>query len=382
MVLQIHKVYAVASDDATRQTTATMDLLSHYKAKISEQLIKPDDGQAHVAEQLNTLATALNKNPNQNPSFFKKLFGKTTKSSPRGLYIYGDVGRGKTMLMDLFFEHVEGWPKKRIHFHAFMQEVHRARGAQKTIEQIADDIARDAKLLCLDEMQIVDIADAMIIGRLFEAMHQRGVVMVTTANLPPDGLYKDGLNRDLFLPFIAKLNQELDIVSLQSSKDYRLGRVRAHKTYLSPATAENRVTFNSLWHDLTDGAMGKAEVLEVLGRKRYVPKAAHGCASFTFFELCGEALGPPDYLAIAAAYQTVFMSGVPKLKAHQRNETKRFILMIDTFYDAKTRLVILAEDKPENLFPKNQHAFESQRSVSRLQEMQSASWWGKTIVDT
>jgi cell division protein ZapE len=165
-------------------------------------------------------------------------------------------------------------------------------------------------------------------------------------------------------------------------KDYRLSRIKARDTFLSPATAANRVAFNNLWRDLTDGAQGHAETLEILGRKRVVPKAAHACASFTFFELCGEALGPPDYLAIAHAYRTVFMSGVAKLKAHQRNETKRFILMIDTFYDARTRLVVLADVPPEQLFPKNQHSFESQRTISRLQEMQSAGWWGKTIVDT
>ncbi len=358
-----------------------MDILSDYKTKIASRLWQADSEQEVVVVKLAALLSALRANPVKSAGFLRQLFKKQPES-PRGLYIHGDVGRGKTMLMDLFYEHVEGWPKKRVHFHAFMQDVHNARAQQKTIEQIADDISRNAKLLCLDEMQIVDIADAMIIGRLFEAMEQRGVVLVTTANLPPDGLYKDGLNRDLFVPFIAKLNQKLDVISLNSIKDYRLGRVRAHNTYLSPATAENRVAFNRLWHDLTDGAMGKAEVLDVLGRKRHVPKVAHGCASFTFFELCGEALGPADYLAISQAYRTVFMSGVPKLKAHQRNETKRFILMIDSFYDAKTRLVILAEDRPENLFSKNQHAFESQRSISRLKEMQSASWWGKTIVDT
>jgi cell division protein ZapE len=358
-----------------------MTLLTAYRARIADQTLQADPGQAQVAEKLSTLAAQLNTIIPQKPGLLAKLFASKNQS-PRGIYIYGEVGRGKTMLMDLFFEHVAGWPKKRIHFHAFMQDVHKARAQQKTIEQIADNLAQDARLLCLDEMQIVDIADAMIIGRLFEALQHRGVVLVTTANLPPSGLYKDGLNRELFLPFIAKLNQDLDVISLDSRKDYRLGRVRAQNTYLSPATAENRVAFNALWHDLTDGAMGKAEVLEVLGRKRYVPKAAHACASFTFFELCGEALGPPDYLAIADTYRNVFLSGVPKLKASQRNETKRFILMIDSFYDVKTRLVILADDTPEKLFPKNQHAFESQRTVSRLKEMQSASWWGKTIVDT
>jgi cell division protein ZapE len=237
-------------------------------------------------------------------------------------------------------------------------------------------------VLCLDEMQIVDIADAMIVGRLYEAMLARGILLVTTSNLPPDGLYRDGLNRDLFQPFIDLLKDHMHVISLDAKKDYRLGRVRARETYLHPATAENRVAFNALWKDLTDGAMGHSETLEVMGRKRVVPKVAHACASFTFFELCGEALGPADYLAIAKAYRTIFISGLPKLKAHQRNEVKRFILMIDTFYDAGTRIVALAEAAPETLFPKNQHSFEAQRTISRLKEMQSAHWWGQTIVDT
>lgn len=356
-------------------------MLASYRTMIEDNRLQRDDAQADVAARLSTLAETLNASPPIAAGGLKRFF-KSEKSSPRGTYIHGSVGRGKTMLMDMFFEHVTAWPKRRVHFHAFMQDIHKARAQQKTIDEIADQISRDAKLLCLDEMQIVDIADAMIIGRLFEAMTERGVVFVTTSNLPPDDLYKDGLNRDLFLPFIAKLNTALDVISLDAMKDYRLGRIRAHNTYLHPATAENRVAFNTLWADLTDGAMGKSEVLEILGRKRWVPKAAHGCASFTFFELCGEALGPPDYLAIANTYRNVFLSGVPKLKASQRNETKRFILMVDSFYDNKTRLVILADAAPEQLFPKNQHAFESQRTISRLKEMQSASWWGKAIVET
>ncbi len=362
-----------------------MALTRHYREKLADGSLKPDGAQRAVLEHLSVLAAKLNGHPPVAPSRLGKWFGKVAPLPPKGLYLHGQVGRGKTMLMDMFHASVTGWPKLRIHFHAFMLEVHRQRailGGDNVIAGIADELAARAKLLCLDEMQIVDIADAMIVGRLYEALLARGVVLVTTSNVAPEELYKDGLNRQLFEPFIARLRATLDVIPLDSPTDYRLGRVRTRETFLAPATAENRVAFNALWKDLTDNAMGQAEVLEVLGRKLTVPKAAHACASFTFFELCGAALGPPDYLAIAKAYRTVFISGVPKLKAHQRNETKRFILMIDTFYDAGTRLVVLAEGAAESLFPKGQHAFESQRTISRLKEMQSASWWGATPVET
>ena len=351
-----------------------MCVIQAYQQKISSRQLQPEPAQLAVAQRLEALAQAIKR---AQKGRLTRLFSRSEK--PRGLYIHGDVGRGKTMLMDLFFESVVNWPKRRVHFHAFMQEVHRLRAQQKSIEQIADDIAAHAKLLCLDEMQIVDIADAMIIGRLFEALEVRGVVFVTTSNLPPDGLYKDGLNRQLFLPFIAKLNTSLDVISLDGAKDYRLGRVHAKDTYLYPATAENRVRFNDMWASLTDGGPTRDEVLEVLGRKLVVPKAGHGCASFTFQELCVAPLGPPDYLAIARAYRTVFLSGVPKLAASHRNEAKRFILMIDTFYDARTRLVVLADVPPEQICPKSQHRFEFARTVSRLKEMQAASWWEKPL---
>jgi cell division protein ZapE len=361
-----------------------MDMLSDYRARLAEQALQPDEAQAGLVARLARLADQLNNNPPQLQGGLRKFWQKPAEL-PHGVYIHGDVGRGKTMLMDLFYSHITSWPKDRIHFHAFMQQIHAERARTQgddVIGQIADRVSSRAKLLCLDEMQIVDIADAMIIGRLYEALLHRSVVLVTTSNLPPDGLYREGLNRDLFLPFIETLKKKLDVMSLDARKDYRLGRVRAQETFLHPATAENRVAFNTLWKVLTDGAMGHSETLEVLGRKRVVPKVAHACASFTFFELCGEALGPPDYLAIAKTYRTIFISGMPKLKAHQRNETKRFILMIDTFYDAGTRLVVLAEAAPEALFPKNQHSFESQRTVSRLKEMQSTQWWGQVIVET
>ena len=358
-----------------------MDMLAAYRAKIKEHHLQTDTAQAQVAQKLHDLSQELNAHPPRKQTRWGKLFGGPA-TPPRGMYIHGNVGRGKTMLMDLFFEHVEGWPKQRIHFHAFMQHVHKARAQKKTIEQIADQLAKDAALLCLDEMQIVDIADAMIIGRLFEAMHARGVVLVTTSNLPPDQLYKDGLNRDLFLPFIDKLNQSLDVISLDSLKDYRLGRMKGRDTWLQPNVEWTQSEFGEMWLELTDSADDRHMELDVLGRKLYVPCAAHGCASFGFDDLCEAPLGPADYLAIARNFRTVFVHVVPVFKVHQRNELKRFILMIDTFYDAGTRLVALAEAPPEKICPKSLYSIEFARTLSRLKEMQSASWWGKIIVDT
>jgi cell division protein ZapE len=345
-----------------------------YQAKLASGELKPDMAQARVVQHLQNLASELANAAAAKANILSRLFRKPA-AQPMGCYIHGAVGRGKTMLMDLFFESISDVPKRRIHFHAFMQEVHALRGQQKSIETIADEISQTVKLLCLDEMQIVDIADAMIVGRLYEAMQQRGVVMVTTANLPPNDLYTDGLNRDLFLPFVARLNSSLDVISLDSRIDYRLGRMKSRETYLHPNVEWQQDAFAAIWNDLTDGAKGEDTTLDVLGRKLVIPAQAHGCAAFAFDDLCRDALGPADYLAIAKAYRTVFVHVVPALKAHERNETKRFILMIDTFYDAGTRLVALADVPPEKICPKNQHAKEFARTLSRLHEMQSASWW-------
>lgn len=355
-----------------------------YGEKVAAGELRADPAQESVARHLEALTGILEQPARKNGGLVGKFLRKTALP-PKGLYIHGDVGRGKTMLMDLFFGNLAIAEKRRAHFHAFMQEVHGERTrlmGENVIGRIAGHLARNLRLLCLDEMQIADIADAMIIARLYEALLARGVTLVTTSNAAPEGLYKDGLNRDLFLPFIARLRQTMDVVELPSATDYRLGRVQARETFLHPATAENRVAFNNLWRDLTDGASGQSETLEILGRKRLVPKVAHACAAFTFFELCGEALGPPDYLAIARAYRVIFISGFPRLKAGQRNEVKRLIVMIDTFYDAGTRIVVLADGAPDEIFPKSQHGFESRRAVSRLKEMQSVSWWGASIVET
>jgi cell division protein ZapE len=353
-----------------------MNLKQSYDLLVSEGKIKQDAAQLLVFEKLRALADQLNAQAvprNRLTGLFKPR-----QSVPRGLYIYGEVGRGKTMLMDLFFASVKNGSKHRQHFHAFMQDIHAKRATQKSdniISEIANEIAANAKLLCLDEMQISDIADAMIIGRLFEALEQRGVCFVTTSNLAPDQLYRDGLNRQLFLPFIAKLNSALDVVCLANGTDYRLGRMASRKTYLTPLGKKTVAEIEAIWNDLTDNSEGKAQDIDILGRKLHVPRSAHSCARFTFGELCEQPLAAPDYLALAKTFRTVIIENIPILKATQRNETKRFILMIDTFYDMKTRVIISAQAPAPTLCITGQYKFEFQRIASRLQEMQSTDWW-------
>jgi len=319
-------------------------------------------------------------------SFLSRLF-KPASAAPQGIYIHGGVGRGKTMLMDMFFAAVSVEPKRRLHFHAFMQDVHaRLHGARRkardAIAPVAAAIAAEAKLLCLDEMQIGDIADAMIVGRLFEALLARGTVVVTTSNMAPEELYRDGLNRQLFLPFVELLRSRLDVVPLEGSTDYRLGRVKGHETFITPLGPAADALLQELWRRLTDTERGKATAIEVLGRKLEVPQAARGCARFGFAGLCEAPRGPADYLTLARTFRTLFVEHIPALGPAQRNETKRFVILIDTLYDAQVRLVATSALPPERIYTAGEHKFEFARTVSRLKEMQSASWWGKKIVET
>jgi len=360
-------------------------VLAEYEGRANNGTIKPDAAQRAVAARLDQLAAELKQTPSASG-----LFARFKKASapPKGLYIHGEVGRGKTMLMDLFCETVDFAPKRRVHFHAFMQDVHRrlhdARQshAQDAIAPVARALAKEARLLCLDEMQITDIADAMIVGRLFEGLLAAGTVIVTTSNLAPDQLYRNGLNRQLFLPFIALIEQRLDVISLDSPTDYRLGRVKAHETFLTPISAATDARLQDLWQRLTDTAHGQPLDIDVLGRKLHVPQAAHGCARFSFAELCEQPLGPPDYLALAQNFQILFLEHIPELNPDRRNEARRFVLLIDTLYDGKVRLVATSAQAPEGIYPAGDHAFEFGRTVSRLKEMQSASWWGKKIAET
>lgn len=361
-----------------------MTLAQAYADKIQSGELKKDAAQERLLAHLEQLAQALEGGP-KSGGMLSRWFGSNETAVPRSSYIHGEVGRGKSMLMDLFFSQVQIAEKRRIHFHAFMQDIHHRRAkltAANVLQIIAGDIAREVRLLCLDEMQVTDIADAMILGRLFEALLAAGVVIVTTSNLPPDGLYRDGLNRNLFLPAIAMLKERFDILSLASDRDYRLGRIKGRTTFLAPLGAKAAEELQRLWQDLTETEKGEPAELSVVGRTLKVPEAAHGCARFSFADLCEAPLGPADYLAIAHAYRTVFITGIPALKKTQRNEAKRFVLLIDTLYDERRRLVATSAKPAEGIYPAGDHSFEFARTVSRLKEMQSASWWGQSIAET
>ncbi len=356
-------------------------LHSVYAEKIACGKLREDPAQAVIVAELDHLAKAIESRKRQ--GFFARLLNPKTKI--HGLYIHGDVGRGKTMLMDLFFDSLTMEAKQRIHFHAFMQDVHQRRQSMKSgdvIATIARDISQQARVLCLDEMQVSDITDAMIIGRLFEALLANGTVLVTTSNLPPGELYRDGLNRNLFLPAVKLLQTRLKVVSLNSPTDYRLGRIRAGEGFISPLGARADRHVQKIWELLTEMPQGQPCELQVLGRKLLVPQAAHGCARFSFEELCEAPLGPADYLAIASHFQTLFVERIPALAASQNNAAKRFVGLIDTLYDARLRLVASSAQPPEKIYRQGKYKAEFARTVSRLQEMQSASYWGQELVET
>jgi len=303
---------------------------------------------------------------------------------PMGLYIYGGVGRGKSMLMDLFFEKSQVENRRRVHFHEFMIEVqeklHQWRKLDKEdrdndpIVPIADDIANGAWLLCFDEFHVVDIADAMILGRLFEALFARGVVIVATSNFGPDVLYKGGLNRELFLPFIDLIKQKLDVLHLDSPTDYRHERLMHMQVYMSPLGADTTAALEKDFAELTEGAVPELDELELKGRTLDVSRAARGVAWFSFEELCEEARGAGDYIAVAERYHTIVLDGVPHLPEARRNEAKRFMLLIDELYEHKCNLVMGADVPPAALYTEGRHAFEFERTVSRLMEMQSEEY--------
>jgi len=297
----------------------------------------------------------------------------------KGLYIWGGVGRGKSMLMDLFYDNVDVIRKRRVHFHAFMQEIHdalhavRKTGVDDAILPVAKAISSEIRLLCFDEMQISDITDAMIVGRLFEQLFAAGVVIVTTSNRMPDDLYQDGLNRALFLPFIALLQERLVVIDLNSDTDYRQDRLAGAQLYFYPNNDAAKTAMDAIWADLSDGVSAPL-VLSVKARKVTLPHFHNGVARASFTDLCAKPLGAADFLAIASVLRVLMLDDIPRLSRANNNEAKRFVTLIDALYEAKVKLIASAAAAPENLYTSGAGSFEFERTASRLREMQAADW--------
>jgi cell division protein ZapE len=356
--------------------SAAPDLMARvtqiYKSRVAKGELSLDAAQETAAERLQALAIALK---HYRPG--KRLF--FAPRPPKGLYIWGDVGRGKSMLMDLFFEAAPAAKKRRVHFNEFMVQIHarihelRQREADP-IPAVARAIAAEATLLCFDEFQVGDVADAMILGRLFQQLFELGVVIVATSNTAPSRLYEDGLNRQLFLPFIALISQRLDVLELNGALDYRLQRMEGLDVYIAPLGAEADSKMDAAWQKLTGGGRGMPAILVVLGRELIVPRTANGVARFSFGDLCAHALAAADYLAVARAYHTIMIDRIPQMGADKRDEARRFTVLTDTLYDTGTKLVCSAAAAPEKLYVSGDGADAFRRTASRLREMQSAEY--------
>jgi cell division protein ZapE len=353
--------------------------LAAYKSRIDAGTLAFDPAQQQAAQQLQGLWERLNSTP-PGQGLLARLFGEKAPA-PRGLYLWGPVGRGKTMLMDLFFETAPESGKRRVHFAAFMQEVHsrlhvlRKAGHGDAVDILAGEIARDVRLLCFDEFQITDIADAMVLGRLFSGLFAGGVIVVATSNTPPDRLYEHGLQRALFLPFIATLKARVDIVEVAGPNDHRMGKLHGRRIYLTPADEAAEAELGRIFTDLAAGAAPHPASIPVDGGRHLdIPRAGPGVAWFDAAQLIGEALSAADYLALAGHYDTLILSRIPRLAPDQRNEARRLITLVDILYDAHIRLVASAECAPDLIYAEGLHAVEFQRTASRLIEMQSGDW--------
>lgn len=354
-----------------------------YDQLVAANELKRDPAQERAVAALDRLASTFSS-----AGLFTRLFGGAPQG-PGGVYLWGGVGRGKSMLMDLAFAHIDVEPKRRVHFHEFMLETHgrlrriRERHEGDPIEPAADQIAAEARLLCFDEMQVTNPADAMILSRLFGKLIAEDVKVVTTSNRPPLDLYKDGLNRELFLPFIKLVERRMLIVPVSGPTDYRLERLSGVEAWHVPngpgaTVALSRAFFQLTDYPVEDRAKVPSENIDAGGgRTLHVPKSLKGVAVFSFKRLCGEPRGAADYLAIARRYHTVILVGIPIMGPEMRNEAARFVTLIDAFYEHKVKLLAAADAEPEGLYPSGDGGFEFQRTVSRLEEMQSAEYLAK-----
>jgi cell division protein ZapE len=349
-----------------------VSLLDIYDDKIASGALRDDPAQRSILPRLEDIRLGLMAAQQ------KRLF-RRAPAPPKGLYLWGGVGRGKSMVMDMFVDTLDDIPARRVHFHAFMQEIHaaihaaRQTGTDDAIAPVAAKVAASVRLLAFDEMQITDITDAMIVGRLFQALFDHGVVVVTTSNRAPDALYKDGLNRHLFLPFIDLIKQNLNVQELISPTDYRQDRLGGSPVYFSPINRESRAAMDAIWADLAGGT-GTPLTLTVNARHVTLPQFRNGAARAGFHDLCSAHLGPADYLAIANAVRVLVLDDIPALSRNNFNEAKRFVTLIDALYEAKVRLIASAAASPEMLYLEGEGTFEFERTASRLREMQSADW--------
>jgi cell division protein ZapE len=369
-------------------TAQASSVATRYAANVAAGRIERDNAQLAVIEKMTELEARIAEyRLTRKTSALGRLFAGRERALPliKGLYIYGEVGRGKTKLMDLFFDSSAVARKRRAHFHEFMLDVHERiyavrqkmkfgeHAGEDPITRVAEELAAEAWLLCFDEFHVTDIADAMILGRLFAQLFERGIIMVATANVPPDELYKDGLNRALFVPFIDMLNGRTDVVRLAARTDFRLEKLAGQPVWYVPDAAAANAALDQAWRRLTGGERGAARDLALKGRSVHVPRAFMGVARFCFHDLCEQPLAAADYLRIAREFHTVILDHVPVMNYDDRNAAKRFIILIDTFYDMNVKLIASAAAAPDALYHAEQgfEAREFMRTASRLVEMGS-----------